>query len=59
MHSLLFAFCSIMMEPGAGTAPPLLVTVSTAALLVTVPTVLLTATANCCPLSELVVGGVE
>jgi hypothetical protein len=34
-------------------------TVSVAALLVTLPTVLLTTTLNCAPLSEVVVAGVE
>jgi hypothetical protein len=36
----------------------LALTVSVAALLVTLPTVLLTTTVNCAPLSELVVAGV-
>jgi len=40
--------------PGAGTA----FTVSVATALVAVPTVLLTTTVNCAPLSELVVAGV-
>jgi hypothetical protein len=39
-----------------GVVPEL--TVSVAALLVTLPTVLLTITVNCAPLSELVVAGV-
>ena len=37
---------------------PLLFTVSVAGLLVTLPTVLLTTTVNCAPLSEFVVAGV-
>lgn len=57
-HSLLFAFCNVTMEPAPGRPPPLLDTLSVAALLVILPAALLIATANCAPLSELVVAGV-
>ncbi len=52
--------CPTLLRPGdthTGNAAEL-VTVSVAALLVTLPAALLTSTVNCAPLSELVVAGV-